>query len=94
MWLGKREAEEAIENLASAKKQKKDVVAEQKVETKIQNKSKKEETTDEDTSASESEEEQKVCFLLHFFPNRVLFVTFFLNRMLFYIELLKLICMF
>ncbi|KAG5531836.1 hypothetical protein RHGRI_026449 [Rhododendron griersonianum] len=56
---GKREAEEAIENLASAKKQKKDV-AEQKVETKIQNKSKKEETTDEDTSVSESEEEQKV----------------------------------
>ncbi|KAI8538377.1 hypothetical protein RHMOL_Rhmol09G0098200 [Rhododendron molle] len=56
---GKREAEKAIENLASAKKQKKDV-AEQKVETKIQNKSKKEETTDEDTSVSESEEEQKV----------------------------------
>lgn len=88
MWLGKREAEKAIENLASAKKQKKDV-AEQKVETKIQNKSKKEETTDEDTSVSESEEEQKVCFLLHFFPNRVLFVTFFLNRILFYIELLS-----
>ncbi|XP_058182715.1 nucleolin 2-like [Rhododendron vialii] len=57
---GKREAEEAIQNLASAKKQKKDVVAEKKVETKIQNMSKKEETTDEDTSASESEEEQKV----------------------------------
>lgn len=60
---GKREAEVAIENLASAKKQKKDVVAEQKVETKIQKKimSKKEESSSsEDISSSESDEERKV----------------------------------
>lgn len=65
---GKREAEDAIEKLVSAKKQKGNdgvaqAVKKAKVEAKTQKKNKKDETSSSSSEedSSDSEEEQKVC---------------------------------
>lgn len=79
-YIGKREAEDSIEKLAGAKKQKKDngveqAVQKQKVEVKKQQKletkkKKKEETSSsESSSSSDSDEEPKVLFYRILFSN-------------------------
>lgn len=67
----KREAEDAVEKIASAKKQKRDeavaqAIKKEKADVKTHKKNKKVETSSSEEDSSDSEEEQKVVMVFYF----------------------------